>query len=272
MFLLYFVIFIRLSIIKSTRRLLSKHFGHFHNFQVNFQFINNELITPTLIICSSTSDSAAWAFFFPLLLTHSSQPAVLQITEKVPALCSPHPRSPANVTLPVTQKNSESCSNKETIELMHTHTCTHTCTNCPSVSPAVELQTPPGHVDICTCRKLYRNTEITHMQSCHRGFEGLLWITAVYTSIHPGLFACQTSLECADYKAGCLWVCDGTSCVLCFLIAEPKKELIMSGKKNLIFPTPATPFARIRYSGHERKPPTVASFNFAEISDHFLTV
>lgn len=126
MFLLYFVIFIRLSIIKSTRRLLSKHFGHFHNFQVNFQFINNELITPTLIICSSTSDSAAWAFFFSLLLTHSSQPAVLQITEKVPALCSPHPRSPASVTLPVTQRNSESCSNKETIELMHTHTRAHT--------------------------------------------------------------------------------------------------------------------------------------------------
>lgn len=175
--------------------------------------------------------------FFPLLLTHSSQPAVLQITEKVPALCSPHPRSPASVTLPVTQRNSESCSNKETIELMHTHTRAHThAQTVQACHPQWSFRLPPGHVDICTCRKLYRNTEITHMHSCHRGFEGLLWITAVYTSIHPGLFACQTSLECADYKAGCLWVCDGTSCVLCFLIAEPKKELIMSGKKFLFSP------------------------------------
>lgn len=236
MFLLYFVIFIRLSIIKPTCRLLSKHFGHFHNFQVNFQFINNELITPTLIICSSTSDSAAWAFFFPPShpLLSASCPTD---NRKVPALCSPHPRSLASVTLPVTQRNSESCSNKETIELMHTHTCARThAQTVQACHPQWSFRLPPGHVDICTCRKLYRNTEITHMHSCHRGFEGLLWITAVYTSIHPGLFACQTSLECADYKAGCLWVCDGTSCVLCFLIAEPKKELIMSRKKFLFSP------------------------------------
>lgn len=61
--------------------------------------------------------------------------------------------------------------------------------------------------------------------------------------------------------------------VLCSLLSHrgAKEGIDYVEKKILIFPTPVTPFARIRYSGHERKPPTVASFNFAEISDHFLT-
>lgn len=82
--------------------------------------------------------------------------------------------------------------------------------------------------------QIYRNNTHTHTLShtliCtrHRGCEGLLWIMAVYTSIHPGLFCCQTSLECADYKAECLWFCHVTSCVLCSLVVEWKKGLIMS--------------------------------------------
>ncbi len=54
----------------------------------------------------------------------------------------------------------------------------------------------------------------------------------VYTSIHPGLFCCQTSLECADYKAECLWFCRVTSCVLFFLVVESKKGLI---KLKIVF-------------------------------------
>lgn len=126
--------------------------------------------------------------FFSLLLTHSSQPAVLQITEKVPALCSPHPRSLASVTLPVTQRNSESCSNKETIELMHTHTCARThAQTVQACHPQWSFRLPPGHVDICTCRKLYRNTEITHMHSCHVALKAC-YESRLFT--HPSIPAC----------------------------------------------------------------------------------
>lgn len=68
--------------------------------------------------------------------------------------------------------------------------------------------------------------------------------------IHPGLFGCQTSLECAKYKAECLWVCHVTSCVLCFPIVESKKGLIM------------LKIVCINYSSHERNP--LCSFNFIQ--------
>lgn len=62
---------------------------------------------------------------------------------------------------------------------------------------------------------------------CRLSSAGLLWITAVYTSIHSALFCCRTSLVCADYKAECLWLCRVTSCVLFCRTVESKKGLIM---------------------------------------------
>lgn len=46
----------------------------------------------------------------------------------------------------------------------------------------------------------------------------------VYTSIHPGLFCCQTASECADYKAECLWFCHVTSCVICLPIVNQRRD------------------------------------------------
>lgn len=132
----------------------------------------------------------------------------------LPGLSSPHPRSPTSVTPPVTQRNSEFCSNEETIELTRMHKLSECVTRMKTSAPRGHEHTHTRmHAWRVHMLKPHRNTEITRMRSRH-GFRGLLWITAVYTSIHPDLFSCQTSLGCADYKAECLWFCHVTSRVL----------------------------------------------------------
>lgn len=73
----------------------------------------------------------------------------------------------------------------------------------------------------------------------------------VYTSIHSALFCCRSSLECADYKAECLWFCHVMSCVLCFLTVESKKGLIML--KIGFFFLFAPNSSSLKDSGHEGK-------------------
>lgn len=144
----------------------------------------------------------------------------------------------ATFTRPVTQRNWElSSAQTEDRELAHAQTV-HVC----DAHGTLFCCSPETRTHLCTHThtrhmhmwRPYRYTTITpththtDIWTHRRGFEGLLWIMPVYTCIHSGLFGCQTSSECADYKAECLSFSRVMSCVLCFLIVESKEGLIMS--------------------------------------------